>query len=61
VFSGWTSPTPGSGVGAMSRPTAAREDEYDMRWVLLAGLIVLMVLLVVRLTRKKPPSNELFR
>ena len=62
VFSAWTSPTPESqGLAAMSHPTAALEDEYDMKWILLAGLIVLMVLLVVRLSRKKPPSDELFR
>jgi hypothetical protein len=31
------------------------------RWLVLAGIVVLVALLLRRLTRKKPPSDELFR
>jgi hypothetical protein len=32
-----------------------------IRWIVVAATVLLMVLLVLRLTRKKPRSDELFR
>ena len=31
------------------------------RWVVLAAIVLILVFLIVRLTRRKPPSDALFR
>jgi hypothetical protein len=36
-------------------------DTMLARWVIVSVLVLLMGLLVYRLTRPKPPSDELFR
>jgi hypothetical protein len=44
--------------------TALETSSMDMmlaRWVIVSVLVLLMGILVYRLTRPKPPSDELFR